>query len=120
MQLFNWACPSVNAELRLPTPAVAQEGEPVVSDDVTAVAAVDNTADHVDVTEAAADNTEDHVDGSDAGVRDSGASVDDLGVDWAQYRTWDLVQLTQNYLLLFLKYIRSDDTGTCSCYGAGG
>ena len=39
--------------------------------------------------------------------------ADGLGVDWTQYRTWDLVELTQNYLLLFLKYIRNEDTGTC-------
>ena len=31
-----------------------------------------------------------------------------LGVDWARYREWNLVELTQNYLKLFLGFLRCD------------
>lgn len=43
--------------------------------------------------------------------------VDGLDVStWtAQYKTWSLVQLTQNYLRYFLRYLASD-----AAYGAGG
>lgn len=32
-------------------------------------------------------------------------------IDWVSYRTWDIVQLTQNYLKLFVDYIRDPNKG---------
>lgn len=34
-----------------------------------------------------------------------------LGIDWKRYRNWDIIQLTQNYLKLFLHILREGDTG---------
>ncbi|XP_062617717.1 myotubularin-related protein 14-like [Saccostrea cucullata] len=34
-----------------------------------------------------------------------------IGLDWKKYRTWDLIQLTQNYMKLFIHILREGDTG---------
>ncbi len=31
-----------------------------------------------------------------------------LDIDWTRYQSWDVVELTQNYLNLFLHYTRHD------------
>ena len=33
----------------------------------------------------------------------------DLGIDWSQYKSWPLVQLTQNYMLLQMSLLRQDN-----------
>ena len=33
----------------------------------------------------------------------------DLGIDWTQYKTWPVVQLTQNYMLLQMSLLRQDN-----------
>lgn len=48
----------------------------------------------------------------DAGIRvpeDSVAS--ELNIDWANYKKWDLKEITQNYLRLLLKYLQESSTG---------
>lgn len=34
-----------------------------------------------------------------------------LGLDWKKYRNWDIMQLTQNYLLLLLHILKEGDSG---------
>ncbi|XP_052059450.1 myotubularin-related protein 14-like isoform X13 [Mytilus californianus] len=34
-----------------------------------------------------------------------------LGLDWTKYRNWDIMQLTQNYLLLLLHILKEGDSG---------
>ena len=34
-----------------------------------------------------------------------------LGISWDSYRNWDLVNLTQNYLKLILRYLHDSNTG---------
>ncbi|XP_070506511.1 phosphatidylinositol-3,5-bisphosphate 3-phosphatase MTMR14 isoform X2 [Chironomus tepperi] len=34
-----------------------------------------------------------------------------INIDWEKYRTWDLVQITQNYMKLLLKYIQDNSSG---------
>ncbi|XP_031571957.1 myotubularin-related protein 14-like [Actinia tenebrosa] len=35
-----------------------------------------------------------------------------LGIEWNRYKGWDLIMLTQNYLLLLLNFIKNGDSGT--------
>jgi hypothetical protein len=32
-----------------------------------------------------------------------------LNIDWGRYKEWDVVELTSNYMRLFLQYLRSDE-----------
>lgn len=35
----------------------------------------------------------------------------DLDINWTDYRQWDLLQITQNYLKVCLKYIQEESSG---------
>lgn len=35
----------------------------------------------------------------------------ELDIEWHMYKKWDLIEMTQNYLLLLLKYVQTQDTG---------
>lgn len=37
--------------------------------------------------------------------------VSQLNVDWDEYKNWDLVQMTQNYMKLLLKYLQDSSSG---------
>ncbi|XP_055546365.1 myotubularin-related protein 14 isoform X2 [Wyeomyia smithii] len=48
----------------------------------------------------------------DAGIRVPDDSVTaELNIDWHNYKQWDLVKITQNYLRLLLKYLQNSDNG---------
>ncbi|XP_058451597.1 myotubularin-related protein 14 isoform X2 [Malaya genurostris] len=48
----------------------------------------------------------------DAGIRVPDDSVTaELNIDWHNYKQWDLVKLTQNYLRLLLKYLQENNSG---------
>nr|XP_029721660.1 myotubularin-related protein 14-like isoform X2 [Aedes albopictus] len=48
----------------------------------------------------------------DAGIRVPEDSVTaQLNIDWTNYKQWDLVKITQNYLRLLLKYLQESSTG---------
>lgn len=48
----------------------------------------------------------------DAGIRVPDDSViAGLNIDWTNYKQWDLVKLTQNYLRLLLKYLQESSSG---------
>lgn len=48
----------------------------------------------------------------DAGIRVPEDSVTtQLNIDWSNYKQWDLVKITQNYLRLCLKYLQENSTG---------
>lgn len=48
----------------------------------------------------------------DAGIRVPDDSVTaGLNIDWTNYKQWDLVKLTQNYLRLLLKYLQESSSG---------
>lgn len=48
----------------------------------------------------------------DAGIRVPDDSVKaELNIDWTNYKQWDLVKLTQNYLRLLLKYLQESNSG---------
>lgn len=55
------------------------------------------------------DWTQTHVD-VDIGVPDDEVSSQ-LNVDWSNYKNWDLVQITQNYLKLLIKYLQDSSSG---------
>uniref|UniRef100_T1IQ34 Tyrosine specific protein phosphatases domain-containing protein n=1 Tax=Strigamia maritima TaxID=126957 RepID=T1IQ34_STRMM len=38
-------------------------------------------------------------------------AIAQLGIDWSKYKTWDLIQLTQNYLRLILFYVNEGSSG---------
>ncbi|XP_071449239.1 phosphatidylinositol-3,5-bisphosphate 3-phosphatase MTMR14 [Hetaerina americana] len=50
-----------------------------------------------------------HVDAS-IGIPDDSVHSQ-LRIDWDQYKGWDLVKLTQNYLKLLLRYLQDNSTG---------
>ncbi|XP_058815709.1 myotubularin-related protein 14-like isoform X3 [Topomyia yanbarensis] len=48
----------------------------------------------------------------DAGIRvPDDAVTAELNIDWHNYKQWDLVKLTQNYLRLLLKYLQENNSG---------
>lgn len=48
----------------------------------------------------------------DAGIRVPEDSVTaQLNIDWHNYKQWDLVKITQNYLRLLLKYLQESSSG---------
>ncbi|XP_055595238.1 myotubularin-related protein 14 isoform X2 [Uranotaenia lowii] len=48
----------------------------------------------------------------DAGIRVPDDSVtSQLNIDWNNYKQWDLVKITQNYLRLLLKYLQEGNNG---------
>ncbi|EAT46432.1 AAEL002370-PA [Aedes aegypti] len=48
----------------------------------------------------------------DAGIRVPDDSVTaQLNIDWTNYKQWDLVKITQNYLRLLLKYLQESSSG---------
>lgn len=55
------------------------------------------------------DWTQTHVD-AQIGVPEDSISTQ-LRINWDQYRVWDLVKLTQNYLKLILRYLSDSTTG---------
>nr|CAD7423179.1 unnamed protein product [Timema monikensis] len=50
-----------------------------------------------------------HVD-ANIGIPDDPISSQ-LRIDWANYKMWDLVKLTQNYMKLLLRYLQENSTG---------
>lgn len=34
-----------------------------------------------------------------------------IAIDWEKYKNWDLVQITQNYMKLMLKYLQDNNSG---------
>ncbi|CAH0383654.1 unnamed protein product [Bemisia tabaci] len=56
------------------------------------------------------DWTQTHVD-ADIDVPDD-STANNLKISWSDYKEWDLVQLTQNYLRLILRYVSDNNTGT--------
>lgn len=48
----------------------------------------------------------------DAGIRVPEDSITaQLNIDWTNYKSWDLVKITQNYLRLLLKYLQESSSG---------
>lgn len=47
---------------------------------------------------------------AEIGVPEDGVSSQ-LNIDWEKYKNWDLVQITQNYMKLLLKYLQDNSSG---------